>query len=186
FAPETKEANLTQKEIKEKSYQEVYQSVIQNQNTERFNVQNTFMHFSDRLKEALQNYRPPVTKISLELNPQNLGSVELSITKRGDNIHIQIGSNPQALQLFMQNAQDFKSQLNNLGFNEVQMDFKDTGGNSLGGGFGNSSGGSSQQNFHQNSQNNQKRNENSLYAYQQANDSYREISYMDLSFSYDA
>ncbi|WP_104722610.1 flagellar hook-length control protein FliK [Helicobacter mesocricetorum] len=183
---ETKEASLTQKEIKEKSHQEVYQSAIQSQNTERFSVQNTFAHFSDKLKEALQNYRPPVTKISLELDPQNLGNVELTITKRGDNIHIQIGSNQQALQLFMQNAQDFKNQLSSLGFNEVQMDFKDTGGNSLGGGFSDSNGGSSQQNSHQNSQNNQKRNENGLYVYQQADDSYREISYMDLSFSYDA
>ncbi len=186
FVSETKEANPIQKEIKEKNYQEVYQGAIQSQNIERFSIQNTFIHFSDKLKEALQNYRPPVTKISLELNPQNLGSVELTITKRGDNIHIQIGSNQQALQLFMQNAQDFKNQLSNLGFNEVQMDFKDTAGNSLGGGFSDSSRGNSQQNFHQNSQNHQKRNENSLYVYQQVDDSYREISHMDLRFSYDA
>ncbi len=186
FVSETKEASPIQKEIKEKNYQEVYQGAIQSQNIERFSIQNTFIHFSDKLKEALQNYRPPVTKISLELNPQNLGSVELTITKRGDNIHIQIGSNQQALQLFMQNAQDFKNQLSNLGFNEVQMDFKDTAGNSLGGGFSDSSRGNSQQNFHQNSQNHQKRNENSLYVYQQVDDSYREISHMDLRFSYDA
>ncbi len=186
FVSETKEASPIQKEIKEKNYQEVYQGAIQSQNIERFSIQNTFIHFSDKLKEALQNYRPPVTKISLELNPQNLGSVELTITKRGDNIHIQIGSNQQALQLFMQNAQDFKNQLSNLGFNEVQMDFKDTAGNSLGGGFSDSSRGNSQQNFHQNSKNHQKRNENSLYVYQQVDDSYREISHMDLRFSYDA
>lgn len=186
FVSEAKEASPIQKEIKEKNYQEVYQGAIQSQNIERFSIQNTFIHFSDKLKEALQNYRPPVTKISLELNPQNLGSVELTITKRGDNIHIQIGSNQQALQLFMQNAQDFKNQLSNLGFNEVQMDFKDTAGNSLGGGFSDSNRGNSQQNFHQNSQNHQKRNENSLYVYQQAEDSYREISHMDLRFSYDA
>lgn len=186
FVSETKEASPIQKEIKEKNYQEVYQGAIQSQNIERFSIQNTFIHFSDKLKEALQNYRPPVTKISLELNPQNLGSVELTITKRGDNIHIQIGSNQQALQLFMQNAQDFKNQLSNLGFNEVQMDFKDTAGNSLGGGFSDSSRGNSQQNFHQNSKNHQKRNENSLYVYQQVDVSYREISHMDLRFSYDA
>ena len=43
-----------------------------------------------------------------------MGSVELTITKMGDKVNIQIGSNQTALQLFMQNAQEFKIQLNNV------------------------------------------------------------------------
>lgn len=168
------------KEKNNKIHQEIYQTSIQNQSFESFNPKNTFLHFSDKLRDALQNYKPPVTKISLELNPENLGNVELTITKMGDKVNIQIGSNQTALQLFMQNAQEFKIQLNNVGFNEVTMDFKDTSGNSFsqnnGGNFGNSQ----QQNPNQH----QKRNENGLYIYKQAEESNLEISHLDLSFSY--
>lgn len=168
------------KEKNNKIHQEIYQTSIQNQSFESFNPKNTFLHFSDKLRDALQNYKPPITKISLELNPENLGSVELTITKMGDKVNIQIGSNQTALQLFMQNAQEFKIQLNNVGFNEVTMDFKDTSGNSFsqnnGGNFGNSQ----QQNPNQH----QKRNENGLYIYKQAEESNLEISHLDLSFSY--
>ena len=168
------------KEKNNKIHQEIYQTSIQNQSLESFNPKNTFLHFSDKLRDALQNYKPPITKISLELNPENLGSVELTITKMGDKVNIQIGSNQTALQLFMQNAQEFKIQLNNVGFNEVTMDFKDTSGNSFsqnnGGNFGNSQ----QQNPNQH----QKRNENGLYIYKQAEESNLEISHLDLSFSY--
>lgn len=168
------------KEKNNKIHQEIYQTSIQNQSLESFNPKNTFLHFSDKLRDTLQNYKPPITKISLELNPENLGSVELTITKMGDKVNIQIGSNQTALQLFMQNAQEFKIQLNNVGFNEVTMDFKDTSGNSFsqnnGGNFGNSQ----QQNPNQH----QKRNENGLYIYKQAEESNLEISHLDLSFSY--
>ena len=168
------------KEKNNKMHQEIYQTSIQNQSFESFNPKNTFLHFSDKLRDALQNYKPPITKISLELNPENLGSVELTITKMGDKVNIQIGSNQTALQLFMQNTQEFKIQLNNVGFNEVTMDFKDTSGNSFsqnnGGNFGNSQ----QQNPNQH----QKRNENGLYIYKQAEESNLEISHLDLSFSY--
>ncbi|MDE5591457.1 MAG: flagellar hook-length control protein FliK [Helicobacter sp.] len=164
---------------KERIHQEIHQGVIHSQKTEYFNPQNTFLHFSDKLRNALHNYQPPITKLSLELNPESLGSVELSITKRGESIHVQISSNQQALQLFMQNAQEFKNQLNNLGFHDIQMDFKDNSGSSLGGGFG---GGDSQHS----SQQEKKRNENGLYIYQQTEDPLVEISHLDLSFSYDA
>lgn len=174
------EESKDHKEKNNKIHQEIYQTGIQNQSLESFNPKNTFLHFSDKLRDALQNYKPPITKISLELNPENLGSVELTITKMGDKVNIQIGSNQTALQLFMQNAQEFKIQLNNVGFNEVTMDFKDTSGNSFsqnnGGNFGNSQ----QQNPNQH----QKRNENGLYIYKQAEESNLEISHLDLSFSY--
>ena len=174
------EESKDHKEKNNKIHQEIYQTSIQNQSFESFNPKNTFLHFSDKLRDALQNYKPPITKISLELNPENLGNVELTITKMGDKVNIQIGSNQTALQLFMQNAQEFKIQLNNVGFNEVTMDFKDTSGNSFsqnnGGNFGNSQ----QQNPNQH----QKRNENGLYIYKQAEESNLEISHLDLSFSY--
>lgn len=174
------EESKDHKEKNNKIHQEIYQTSIQNQSLESFNPKNTFLHFSDKLRDALQNYKPPITKISLELNPENLGSVELTITKMGDKVNIQIGSNQTALQLFMQNAQEFKIQLNNVGFNEVTMDFKDTSGN----GFSQNNGGNFGNSQQQNPNQHQKRNENGLYIYKQAEESNLEISHLDLSFSY--
>lgn len=188
---------------KAKVNQEIYQSSTQAQVENRLSVQNTFLHFSDKLKEALQNYRPPVTKLSLELNPEKLGSVELTIVKRGDNISVQISSSQNALQLFMQNAQEFKNSLSNLGFNDVNLDFKDNTGNSLGSGdFSGSSGGEQggfggqnqrnpnpqeqnlEQDFNENSRNTQSWNENSLHTYKEVNNPYARVALVEINFSY--
>lgn len=168
---------------KTKTKEEIFATNIQNQNQVRFEPQTTFSHFSDKLREAIQNYKPPITKLTLELNPDNLGSVELTLTKRGDKIHIQVGSNSQALQLFMQNMQEFKNQLNNLGFNDVSLDFKDTSGNSLlGNGFGDSS---QNQNNNPQQQHNQER---ALQSYQQneTESTQSNIAEMEISFYYEA
>ncbi|RAX53358.1 flagellar hook-length control protein FliK [Helicobacter sp. 11-8110] len=174
FEKETKEKKT------EKMHQEIYQNILQNQNNLLLSPRETFLHFSDKLRDALQNYKPPITKISLELNPESLGSVELTITKMGDKINVQISSNQNALQLFMQNIQDFKNQLNNVGFSEVTMDFKDMSGNS----FSQNSGGNFSDSRQQNPKQQQKGNENGLQIYQQAEETNREISHLDLSFSY--
>ena len=153
-----KEAQHTKEKESQKLNQEIYQNAFQNQRDMRFNIQNTFTHFSDRLRDAIANYRPPVTKISLELNPENLGSVELTIAKNGDKLSVQISSNQTALQLIMQNAQDFKNSLNNLGFQDVELDFKDNQGNSLeNGNFsgGNENSGNNGGGFQQHNQNQQ-------------------------------
>ena len=170
----------------------------------RFNVQNTFTHFSDRLRDAIANYRPPVTKISLELNPENLGNLELTIAKNGDKLSVQISSNQNALQLIMQNTQEFKNSLNNLGFQNVELDFKDNQGNSLeSGNFnggnengGNQGGGFQQhnqnqqemqnfaQNLGQNTENTQTWNENSLHIHKEANNPYARVALVEINFSY--
>lgn len=114
----------------------------------------TLRHFSAALKEEVQNYKPPLTKLSLELNPEKLGSVELTITQRGQNLHVQVVSNPQAIQLFMNNAPEFRQQLANVGFSDVSMSFSD---GASGGSFG---GSGSHSGSHQ-----PKGNENGLSAY---------------------
>ncbi|WP_300697292.1 MULTISPECIES: flagellar hook-length control protein FliK [Helicobacter] len=190
-------------EKKAKINQEIYQASTQAQVENRLGVQNTFLHFSDKLREALQNYRPPITRLSLELNPENLGSVELTITKRGENVSVQITSNQTALQLFMQNAQEFKNSLSNLGLNDVNLEFKDNAGNLLDNGdFNGSNGGNSggfggqnqgenprkeqnlTQNSDENSQNTQKWNENSLHIYKEVNNPYAKVALVEINFSY--
>ena len=199
-----KEAQHTKEKESQKLNQEIYQNAFQNQRDMRFNIQNTFTHFSDRLRDAIANYRPPVTKISLELNPENLGSVELTIAKNGDKLSVQISSNQTALQLIMQNAQDFKNSLNNLGFQDVELDFKDNQGNSLENGnfsggnenSGNNGGGFQQhnqnqqemqnftQNAGQNTENTETWNENSLHIYKEVNNPYVKVALVEINFSY--
>ena len=178
--------------------EEIFQSSIQRQSENRFSIQNTFLHFSDKLKEAIQNYRPPVTKLSLELNPEHLGSVELTIAKNGDKLSVQISSNQGALQLIMQNSQEFKNSLNGLGFQNVELDFKDIQGNLLGGGsFGDSSGNQQggfqqqnrnsenfQQNFAQKNEKSENWNENSLHFHRETNNPYTKVALVEVSFSY--
>ena len=83
----------------------------------------TIKHFSNNLKEAIENYKPPISKISIELNPKELGKVEVTLIHRGDNLQIQINSNNSAISLFNYNQQELKQNLINMGFSEVNMSF---------------------------------------------------------------
>jgi len=83
----------------------------------------TLRHFSANIKDAIENYKPPVSKISLELNPKELGKVDITIIKRGDNLQVQINSNNNAINLFHTHQNDLKTTLVNMGFNGVDMQF---------------------------------------------------------------
>ena len=79
--------------------------------------------FSSKLHEAIQDYKPPISRLSLELHPKELGKVEVTITHRGDNIHVQVNSNNLAVG-FLNNQQDtLRQALVNLGYSEVNMSF---------------------------------------------------------------
>ena len=104
-----------------------YQMNINNIQTEIKNktisAKETLRHFSTNLKDAIENYKPPVNKISLELNPKELGKVDVTLIKRGDNLQIQINSNNNAINLFHTNQNDLKNTLVNMGFSGVDMQF---------------------------------------------------------------
>ena len=110
----------------------------------------TLASFAQQIKESIKNYKPPLTKLSLDLNPKNLGKIELTIAKKGKDLQINITSNPQAITLFAQNQADLKHNLQNVGFNQVDFNF-------------------SQNSSSQNQSRQQKRNKNSLQQYQEVN-----------------
>lgn len=93
----------------------------------------TLRHFSMQLSEQVKEYKPPISRIRLELNPKELGSVEVTLTTRGTSLVMNLQSNTQALQLFMQNAQEFRNALGEVGFSDVQMNFGQSGGQNPGG-----------------------------------------------------
>ena len=99
----------------------------QNQIKNQVNVKETFDHFAQDLKESLKEYKAPITKISLTLNPSNLGEVEVTLVQRGNNLHINFNSNTNAMNLFIQNQAEFKNSLVNMGFTGLEMNFSDQG-----------------------------------------------------------
>ena len=99
------------------------QTVLDNLKFNIIKAKETIKHFSNNLKEAIENYKPPISKISMELNPKELGKVEVTLIHRGDNLQIQINSNNSAISLFNYNQQELKQNLINMGFNDVNMSF---------------------------------------------------------------
>jgi hypothetical protein len=80
-------------------------------------------HFSNNLKEAIENYKPPISKLSMELHPKELGKVEVTIIHRGDNLQININSNNQAVNFFHTHQTELKNALVNMGYSGIDMNF---------------------------------------------------------------
>lgn len=87
-------------------------------------------NFASQLSQEVLNYKPPITKLSLELNPQNLGTLELTISKSGKDLQVQVISNPSAINLFVNNQVELRSNLAQMGFNNVDLNFSQNGANS--------------------------------------------------------
>ncbi|HEF2983942.1 TPA: flagellar hook-length control protein FliK [Campylobacter jejuni] len=100
--------------------------VTQN-NARNITPKETLQHFSQDLKEAVDQYKAPITKLSITLNPNNLGEVEITLIQRGNNLHINFNSNTNAMNLFIQNQAEFKNSLVNMGFTGLEMNFSDQG-----------------------------------------------------------
>lgn len=88
-----------------------------------FDARETMRHFAYALRQEIQNYKPPLSKITIELQPANLGSVEVSIISQGKNIQIQLHSNQNTLNLFIQNQSDLRTALSQIGYENVAMSF---------------------------------------------------------------
>jgi hypothetical protein len=88
-------------------------------------LKRTFDSFATDFKEKVESYKPPLMKVTMQLNPTGLGEVDVTIVNRGNNLHININSNPNTIALFSQNQADFKTSLVNLGFSELSMNFSD-------------------------------------------------------------
>lgn len=96
-------------------------------NARNITPKETLQYFSQDLKEAVDQYKAPITKLSITLNPNNLGEVEVTLIQRGNNLHINFNSNANAMNLFIQNQAEFKNSLVNMGFTGLEMNFSDQG-----------------------------------------------------------
>ncbi|WP_457749668.1 flagellar hook-length control protein FliK [Sulfurimonas sp.] len=80
-------------------------------------------YLSQDVKSAIEDYKSPFTRIKVQLNPQRLGEVDLTIVQRGKNLHINLSSNNTAINTLAMNANDLKVQLNNNGINNASLNF---------------------------------------------------------------
>jgi uncharacterized protein YozE (UPF0346 family) len=83
----------------------------------------TVRQFAQTLQEQIQNYKPPFSRMQISLEPKELGNVEVTLVNRGNNLHIQVNSNPTAIGVMATQGQELKNQLVSMGFTDVQMQF---------------------------------------------------------------
>ena len=88
-------------------------------------VKKTFSTFAQEFKEKVENYKPPLMKIKMELNPKGLGEVDVTLINRGNNLQVNINSNSSTIAMFVQNQVEFKNSLVNMGFSDLQMNFSE-------------------------------------------------------------
>lgn len=81
------------------------------------------------VKEAMENYKPPFTKLSMKLNPERLGEVDVTMIQRGNSVHINLSSNSTVLGILQQNSTDLKEALQNVGLGDAAMNFSSNGEN---------------------------------------------------------
>jgi len=80
-------------------------------------------YLSQDVKTAIDDYKSPFTRVKVQLNPQRLGEVDLTIVQRGKNLHINLSSNNVAINTLAMNANDLKVQLQNNGINNASLNF---------------------------------------------------------------
>jgi len=93
-------------------------------------------YLSADIKTAIEDYKSPFTRVKVDLNPQRLGSVELTVVQRGKNLHINISSNNTAINTLALNSNDLKVQLANNGINNASLNFNNNSQSSQQGSFG--------------------------------------------------
>ncbi len=80
-------------------------------------------YLSSDVKTAIEDYKSPFTRVKVQLNPQKLGDVDLTIVQRGKNLHISLSSNSAAINTLSMNANELRTQLTNNGINNASLNF---------------------------------------------------------------
>ncbi len=123
----TKEISENKEKTKESnnSTQNVQNAQASDKTSENKSVtpKETIKHFTQQLKQEIQEYKPPMSRISMDLFPKELGKVEVIIQKVGKNLKVSVISHSNSLQTFLDNQQDLKNSLNALGFEGVDLSF---------------------------------------------------------------
>ncbi|MDY0122073.1 MAG: flagellar hook-length control protein FliK [Sulfurimonas sp.] len=80
-------------------------------------------YLSSDVKQAIEDYKSPFTRVKIQLNPQRLGEIDLTIVQRGKNLHVNMSSNNTAINTLVANVGELRAQLNNSGINNATLNF---------------------------------------------------------------
>jgi flagellar hook-length control protein FliK len=80
-------------------------------------------YLSQDVKTAIEDYRSPFTRVKVQLNPQRLGEIDLTVVQRGKNLHVNLTSNSSAINALSMNVTELKTQLSNNGINNATLNF---------------------------------------------------------------
>ena len=105
-------------------------NIRNDQSQKIFDSKETIKSFVNQIQQEIVNYKPPISKLTLELNPPNLGSVEVTITHQGKNIQVQMNANQQTMNMFIQNSSELRLALSQIGYDNIAMSFSN--GSSMG------------------------------------------------------
>lgn len=119
----TKEVSDSKEKTKETNSSAQSAQNTPNSDNKSIAPKETIKHFTQQLKQEIQEYKPPMSKISMDLFPKELGKVEVTIQKVGKNLKVSVISHNNSLQTFLDNQQDLKNSLNALGFEGVDLSF---------------------------------------------------------------
>jgi len=120
--------DITKKEVKKKAKISqnnisLNQTPINEIKAKSIQAKQTIESFKNNLDEAIKNYKPPISKVDIELNPKNLGKVEVSIIQRGNNIQVHMNTDQSNIALFQTHQAEFRQALANIGFSNIDMSF---------------------------------------------------------------
>jgi len=97
-------------------------------------------YLSQDVKQAIDDYKSPFTRIKVQLNPQKLGEVDLTVIQRGKNLVVNLSSNNSAINTLAMNVNDLRTQLNNNGINNATLNFNNNSQSEQQNSFGNQQG----------------------------------------------
>ncbi len=80
-------------------------------------------YLSQDVKTAIEDYKSPFTRVRVQLNPQRLGEIDLTVVQRGKNLHVNLNSNSSAITTLSMNATELRVQLQNSGINNATLNF---------------------------------------------------------------
>jgi hypothetical protein len=86
-------------------------------------VKQTISYFSKEIEKQIENYKAPLMKLQMSLNPKNLGQIGVTMLNRGKNLYIQVHSNENAINMFLQNNNDFKIAFAELGYENIEIKY---------------------------------------------------------------
>ncbi|MDR1912056.1 MAG: flagellar hook-length control protein FliK [Helicobacteraceae bacterium] len=81
--------------------------------------------FATRLNEAIENYKPPITRLTIAMNPEGLGEVGVTLITRGDSLIVSSRSAPHTIALLIAHSAEIRQNLAQAGFDRIELQYRE-------------------------------------------------------------